>query len=328
MPKFSIIIPVYNVAPYLRECLDSVLAQTFTDWEAICVDDGSTDGSGAILDEYAVRDGRFRVIHQVNAGVSAARNAALDVANGEYICFLDGDDVLRANWLRRIHETVVANPGVDWIRTGYLIWREGDAIKSTTSPNIGAKEDGDEASRTLWREVSYWGMPFLNVCRREAIGQTRFNPNIACREDALFCLEAAHTVRSIAVTDIAEYNYRQREGSAFLSVQSRDSGLKFQMALNDIWRQHGGSSAAFTRLASKNFIHWLRRCDCRTRRDVQKVLSVMSEARAVGAFRFQTLARAQRIRWMAYRLTGIPWMFWWGVRDPIKSIFNGKRRSE
>ena len=67
-PKFSIIIPVYNVAPYLRECFDSVLAQTFTNWEAICVDDGSTDGSGEILDEYAARDGRFRVIHQKNAG--------------------------------------------------------------------------------------------------------------------------------------------------------------------------------------------------------------------------------------------------------------------
>ena len=63
-PVFSIIIPVYNVAPYLRECLDSVLAQTFADWEAICVDDGSTDGSGAILDEYAAKDARFRIVHQ------------------------------------------------------------------------------------------------------------------------------------------------------------------------------------------------------------------------------------------------------------------------
>ena len=80
--KFSIIIPVYNVAQYLRECLDSVLAQTFTDWEAICVDDGSTDGSGAILDEYAAKDWRFRVIHQDNAGVGFARNVALNVARG------------------------------------------------------------------------------------------------------------------------------------------------------------------------------------------------------------------------------------------------------
>ena len=90
-PFFSIAIPVCNVAPYLREC--SVLAQSFPEWEAVCVDDGSTDGSGAILDEYQARDPRFRVIRQANAGVSAARNVALDVASGEYVTFLDGDDV-------------------------------------------------------------------------------------------------------------------------------------------------------------------------------------------------------------------------------------------
>ena len=86
MPFFSIIIPVYNVAPYLRECLDSVIAQTFTDWEAICVDDGSTDGSGAILDEYAARDERFK---------SVARNAAIELMHGDWFLFVDADDVIR-----------------------------------------------------------------------------------------------------------------------------------------------------------------------------------------------------------------------------------------
>ena len=78
--KLSVIIPVYNVARYLRECLDSVQAQTFTDWEAICVNDGSTDECGKILDEYAAKDTRFKVIHKENGGVSTARNAGLDVA--------------------------------------------------------------------------------------------------------------------------------------------------------------------------------------------------------------------------------------------------------
>ena len=89
---FSIVIPVYNVAPYLRECLDSLLAQTCADWEAVCVDDGSTDSSGAILDEYAANDSRFVVVHQENRGVSAARNKGLDIAKGEWLVFLDGDD--------------------------------------------------------------------------------------------------------------------------------------------------------------------------------------------------------------------------------------------
>ena len=89
-PFFSIIIPVYNVAQYLKECLDSVLAQTFGDWECICVDDGSTDGSGEMLDVYARGDSRFRVFHQTNKGVSAARNLALEHATGDVVCFADG----------------------------------------------------------------------------------------------------------------------------------------------------------------------------------------------------------------------------------------------
>ena len=129
-PFFSIIIPVYNVAPYLRECLDSVLAQTFTDWEAICVDDGSTDDSGAILDEYVARDKRFRVIHQKNAGVSAARNRALQVALGEWITFLDGDDRFEVGRLAALYGVVLGHGDVDWIReTQYAAKEQKYAIE-------------------------------------------------------------------------------------------------------------------------------------------------------------------------------------------------------
>ena len=88
----SIIIPVYNVEHYLAECLDSVLAQTYKNLEIILVDDGSIDGSGQICDNYAGKDSRIKVIHQTNAGVSAARNKGLKVAKGEYIGFVDADD--------------------------------------------------------------------------------------------------------------------------------------------------------------------------------------------------------------------------------------------
>lgn len=92
MPKISIIVPVYKVEKYLHRCLDSIVAQTFTDWECILVDDGSPDGSGKICDEYAEKDGRFKVFHQENQGVSAARNKGLDNAKGEWIGFVDSDD--------------------------------------------------------------------------------------------------------------------------------------------------------------------------------------------------------------------------------------------
>lgn len=94
MPAISIIIPVYNVEKYLRRCLDSVLNQTFTDWQAICVNDGSPDNSAAILAEYAARDSRFVIVEKENGGLSDARNAGMPYATGEYIMYLDSDDFI------------------------------------------------------------------------------------------------------------------------------------------------------------------------------------------------------------------------------------------
>lgn len=106
MPMFSVIIPVYNVEKYLDQCVQSVLNQPFTDLEAILVDDGSTDSSGKICDEYAARDFRVRVIHQENGGLGQARNAGLRVAKGEWILFLDSDDYWMDNGLQLISQKI------------------------------------------------------------------------------------------------------------------------------------------------------------------------------------------------------------------------------
>ena len=94
MSLISVVVPIYNVETYLPRALDSILSQTHKDWEAILVDDGSTDESGAIAENYAARDARFRVLHTPNSGVSQARNAALRIAKGKYLIFLDSDDFL------------------------------------------------------------------------------------------------------------------------------------------------------------------------------------------------------------------------------------------
>ncbi|MBO5696399.1 MAG: glycosyltransferase family 2 protein, partial [Alphaproteobacteria bacterium] len=94
MPKISVIIPIYNVEKYLRRCLDSVLNQTFTDWQAICVNDGSPDNCADILDEYAKKDSRFIVVNKKNGGLSDARNVGMEHATGDYILYLDSDDFI------------------------------------------------------------------------------------------------------------------------------------------------------------------------------------------------------------------------------------------
>lgn len=99
MTKISVIVPVYNSVPYLRRCIDSILSQTFTDYELLLVDDGSTDGSGSICDGYAARDNRVKVFHKANGGVSSARNVGLANAKGEWIAFCDSDDMVYPSWL-------------------------------------------------------------------------------------------------------------------------------------------------------------------------------------------------------------------------------------
>lgn len=102
-PKISVVIPVYNVERYLAECVDSVLAQSFGDYEILLVDDGATDSSGRMCDDYAGRDSRIRVIHRENGGLSAARNTGLDAAEGTYIYFLDSDDHIAPDTLAKLH---------------------------------------------------------------------------------------------------------------------------------------------------------------------------------------------------------------------------------
>lgn len=115
MSYISVIIPVYNCGQFLRRCLDSLVNQSFTDWEAFCINDGSKDNSGEILDEYAAKDNRFKVVHKVNEGVSEARNTALNLVESDYIMFMDSDDFLHpqameicAHFSRRDNSDIVA----------------------------------------------------------------------------------------------------------------------------------------------------------------------------------------------------------------------------
>ena len=103
MPEISVILPAYNVADYLPRALDSLLGQPFRDYEALVVDDGSTDRTGEICDEYARRDPRVQAIHQKNAGAPAARNAAIQISRGKYLYFMDGDDWAEPDMLEKMH---------------------------------------------------------------------------------------------------------------------------------------------------------------------------------------------------------------------------------
>lgn len=108
MPAISVIIPVYNVAAYLEQCVQSVRSQNFSDWELIMIDDGSTDGSSELCDRFAQDDARIRVQHQANSGVAVCRNKGIQLAQGEWVCFVDSDDWLDSNYLQILYENALS----------------------------------------------------------------------------------------------------------------------------------------------------------------------------------------------------------------------------
>lgn len=215
-PKFSIIIPVYNVAPYLRECLDSVLVQTYTSWEAICVDDGSTDGSGAILDEYAAKDPRFRVIHQVNAGVSEARNVALDSVHGEWILFVDADDWLEASALERF-EALSDKADITFFcprmhfQNGEILTLWKHAISTVV---LDEKTALGLYQQAFDKSVDAFGWPWNKFIRAECVKEVRYLQSLRMFEDELFILQLCNCIRTYCVLDWPLYNYRIRESGA------------------------------------------------------------------------------------------------------------------
>ena len=319
MPFFSIIIPVYNVAPYLRECLDSVLAQTFAGWEAICVDDGSTDASGAILDEYAATDWRIKVVHQKNAGVSAARNAALDLAEGGYICFLDADDCL-PRWTLEFVGFVASSNKPDWIRVNICDWNDLMPCPALEYPsNREVRLYNDNVPATGWQLIANCGLPFVNYYRRKAISGVRFPVGVRFREDAVFAFEVAAHMKTICVSDAMCYVRRLRAGSAMSSPQFRDDSIRVLSAYSELWdrllSKYGknfitenilGSSTLWV---AKDVRRWLVNCPSWTRSDTKKVYRIVNRLKDQGVVSF-TLASPIKLRigWWGYLLTGMSWI--------------------
>ena len=214
MAFFSIVVPVYNTEQFVRECLDSVRAQTFPEWECICVDDGSTDGSPAILDEYAAFDRRFRVLHQKNSGVGAARNAAMNVARGEWLIFLDSDDMLHPEMLARCRAASKTACGCDIVRFGCLRWPDGEKLEWPTDEKQ-SRFRLTEISRRIPAEV-FDGEFWTRAYKRGTAGMMYFS-DLVVGEDWVWLASVLDVSTCIVDIDFPLYGYRKRLGSAMNS---------------------------------------------------------------------------------------------------------------
>lgn len=173
--KLSVIVPVYNVECYLHECIDSVLRQDFTDFELILVDDGSPDRCGEICDDYAARDRRVRVIHQSNGGLSAARNAGLEMASGDYIAFIDSDDFVAPDFFSRAIQALEGHPDADLVEMPVILHYGAKEETLYQSPVRGYIEGADNIFTSWVRHQGYLHTYSCNkICRRSLFHQLRF----------------------------------------------------------------------------------------------------------------------------------------------------------
>lgn len=228
----SVIVPVYNVAAYLSACLDSVLSQTYTDIELLLVDDGSTDGSADLCDDYACRDARVTVFHQSNAGPAAARNVALEVAQGEYVAFVDSDDVIHRRYLEILLETM-ARTGADIVQAPYQIVPDStrskyDALRLSQALPERYKQvelTGEEALLSMLYQRGTLDSSPCKLFRRTSIGKENFPTGYRVYEDLYFLAMVYPSVQKTVWIDLPMYFYFKQDSGTLnsLSIKRNDA---------------------------------------------------------------------------------------------------------
>ena len=182
MPVISVIVPVYNAEKYLRECLDSIVNQTYKNIEIILVDDGSTDGSGAICDEYADKDVRIKVYHIPNGGVSNARNLGIDNANGEYLMFVDSDDEVSRDCIEKLYCAIEYKEQDLVIGNFCDVYENRKIIQHENLSIIGNLQDDYANIRILLQGP--WGKLYRSEILKK--NKIRFRVDISLTEDQIF----------------------------------------------------------------------------------------------------------------------------------------------
>lgn len=218
----TIITPVYNTGAYLRPCLDSILSQTYIDWQLVLVDDGSTDGSGEVCDEYAA-DPRIEVLHVTNGGAARARNIGIDAARGEWITFIDSDDIVTPAYLADM--IGVVTPQCDLVISGW----EKDGKITRLQPQVVERDNF-----LMFIESDNYGYILGKLYRTKVLDDNdlRFDPGVCWAEDLLFLCRALLCCRQVAVIDAVNYKYVTHSDSSINRLYPYDVEMRGFEAAN------------------------------------------------------------------------------------------------
>ena len=320
-PEISIIVPVYKGVRFLREALESVCAQTFGDWECVAVDDGSKDGSGALLDELAAGEPRFRVFHRENGGTSVARNFALSQARGRYIAFLDEDDVYRPQMLEVLH-AVAEKTGADIVGCEKVDFaEESHPVFAGDVPSSESWQVADRRTLAEWMSKMHLGIPFsvwLNLYRRDLVNDHLFRPNVRVEQDMLWHYTLMPKVRKYVKIPWAGYAWRESSIGGFLhpDAESVISWTRsFKTVLDEVvprMEMSEGQRERMVRGISEACHHdiWekLHAGVAFDRDQLRRVREGLHDLSAYGVDPGQFLRGVRKLKWSLFLLTGWRWL--------------------
>lgn len=218
IPLLSIIVPIYNVELYLPKCIDSILSQTYSNFEVILVDDGSTDSSGRICDSYASQDNRIKVFHKCNGGLSSARNAGIDLARGDYLGFVDSDDWVDNKYYEKLCNAIIAADAEIALARLFFVGEHGGEYLHNNLPPSTKFVSGEKLLRFLFlRQVD--SSSCTKLFKSSVFANERF-PMGKAAEDFAFLYKVLAGIQKGVIVSEAAYNYIARNGSITTSNNS------------------------------------------------------------------------------------------------------------
>lgn len=211
MDLISVIVPIYKVEDYLDRCVGSIVAQTYTELEIILVDDGSPDQCPQMCNEWAKKDGRIKVIHKMNGGLSDARNAGMAIASGNFIGFVDSDDWIAPEMYERLYRTLRKDGSDVAACSVQMVW-EDDTPNRMLTKQINCVLDRSKAQQALLNEAELKQPVWYKLYRRETIDGILFEAG-KCHEDVFWSYQVIGNANKISIIDYVGYFYWQRKGS-------------------------------------------------------------------------------------------------------------------
>lgn len=262
-PLVSIIVPIYNVEKYLKRAVDSILLQTYEYLEVILIDDGSTDLSPLICDEYAKCDNRVKVIHKANGGISDARNTGLCAASGALIYWVDSDDYIEINTIEKMVNCMMET-GSDMVCCGLNLIDENGKKIGERSIDAAVMSDRDETIRNVFAEMFPFNYPCNKLCQKSLYNQIFF-PFQRLYEDIAVIYKVVYNAKKIYYLDDCLYNYIQRQGSITSELNSDKAAKSYydgcQNAVERIlFCKSHFKDMSLTQMAANQFYTWAKLC--------------------------------------------------------------------